>query len=104
MKITRSAEIKKQISLACDLKKRIIQEIDGRLGASGKSNAVAKDLQSLRDEIESVSEAFSVTLKTVLYVKVNRRKSMLSGPFLSLKTSLCLLVSRVLCTRWFSSS
>lgn len=81
MKITRSPETKKQISLACDLKKRIIQEIDGRLGVLEKSNAVAEDLQSLRDEIESVSEAFSVTFKTVPYAKVNRRKSMLSGPF-----------------------
>lgn len=36
MKITRSPEIKKQISLACDLKKRIIHEIDGRFGVLEK--------------------------------------------------------------------
>jgi hypothetical protein len=81
MKIARSPEIKKQISLARDLKKRIIQEIDSRIEVLEKSNAVAEGLRSLRDEIESVSEAFSVNFKTVPYAKVNRRKSMLSGPF-----------------------
>lgn len=77
----RSPEVKKQISLALDLKRRILQEIDSKIGVLKSANTVAKNLQNLRGEIGAVSEAFAATLKTVPYAKVNRRRSMLSGPF-----------------------
>jgi hypothetical protein len=81
MKITRSADVKSQIKHANSAKRKLLRLIQKKREAAQKLGVQAEEWQNLSDELSAVSEVFSVTTKTVPYVKVNRRGCLLSGPF-----------------------
>jgi len=81
MKITRSADVKAQIKLANNAKKKLLSLIKKKIEAVQKTTSQTEEWQNLSDELSAVSEVFSVTTKAVPYAKVNRRGCLLSGPF-----------------------
>jgi len=81
MKITRPTKIKQQVELANNIKAELLRLVQLRLKAAQKSDEPTEELQDLQDELDSVSEVFSISKKRLAYKEVNRCGSMLSGPF-----------------------
>lgn len=81
MKITRSTKIKQQIKLANNVKAELIRIINGRLNDSRDTGDQVDEWKNLLSEVQSVSEGFSVSQKTIPYDQVDRCSSMLTGPF-----------------------
>jgi hypothetical protein len=81
MKITRPTKIKQQVELANNIKAELLRLVQLRLKAAQKSDEPTEELQDLKDELEAVSEVFSISKKHLPYAEADRCGSMLSGPF-----------------------
>lgn len=80
MKIRRTRRVNDQIALAIGLKRELIRLIRGKVRRSA-SDQVAEGWRELLRHIELSAPAFKVITKTKSAAQVNRRASMLTGPF-----------------------
>lgn len=81
MKIHKSRKIHEQVALANGLKAELVRLIRRKLRGAKLDEERSTLWHDLLREVELTEESFRVTLKECSAEKVNRRTSMLSGPF-----------------------
>ncbi|MDZ4238433.1 MAG: hypothetical protein U1A81_09765 [Hydrogenophaga sp.] len=81
MRITRPSSTRRQLWLANSLKAELLRLIKRRMSAAKRQDEDVEEWHELYSELNAVSEGFKVSFKTEPYAQVDRRCSMLAGPF-----------------------
>lgn len=81
MRITRPSKTRRKHWMAKNIQAELLRLLRLRIKAAKKQDDDVEEWEEIYSEIAAISEGFKVSLRSIPYAQVDRRCSMLAGPF-----------------------